>query len=161
MGLLIQRFKRRHIMQNTNTTIRDYKTPDTDALVSIWRAASAVAHPFLSDSFLEQEAENLRNLYLPNTQTWVLEDTGTPVGFIALMGREIGGLFLAPSRHGKGFGKAMVDHAVAQTGPLSVEVFERNAIGRQFYDRYGFVESARYQHEASGEMTLQMAMPTV
>ena len=105
---------------------------------------------------MAQETNNLRTLYLPNAETWVLEDNETPIGFIALIGDEIGGLFLEPSLHGRGLGKTMVDHAVDIKGPLRVEVFERNAIGRRFYERYGFVEVGQYRHEASGEMTLKL-----
>jgi len=97
-------------------------------------------------------------MYLPHAQTWVVEDSNKPIGFIAMIGNEIGGLFLDPSFHGKGFGKAMVDYIVALKGALRVDVFEKNTIGRQFYERYGFVETGRYEHETSGEMTLKMSM---
>ncbi len=119
-----------------------------------------LAHPFLKDHFLAQEADNMRTLYLPNAETWVIEHTSTPIGFIALIGSEIGGLFLNPAFHGQGFGKMLVDHATNLKGPLSVEVFERNANGRRFYDRYGFFETGRYRHEVSGEIILMMAMPS-
>lgn len=145
-------------MEIIQTMIRQYQSGDTDALASIWRAASALAHPFLSDIFMAQEDENLRKIYLPNADTWLLEQAEAPVGFIALIGTEIGGLFLHPACHGKGLGKMLVDHAAGLKGPLSVEVFERNAIGRLFYDRYGFAETSRYRHDASGEMTLRMSM---
>ena len=141
------------------TRLREYRTDDTDGLVSIWRAASSLAHPFLADTFVELEAENLRSVYLPNVETWVIEHGGNPVGFIALVDDEIGGLFLDPASHGRGLGKALVDHAVALKGPLRVEVFAKNAVGRRFYDRYGFVETDRYRHDASGETTLRMAIP--
>jgi len=54
----------------------------------------------------------------------------------------------------------MVDHAVDLKGPLRVEVFEKNAIGRRFYERYGFVQEGKYRHEASGEMTLKLVLPS-
>ncbi|RLA27868.1 MAG: GNAT family N-acetyltransferase [Gammaproteobacteria bacterium] len=138
--------------------IRKFQTKDTDAVVAIWRSANSLAHPFLGEAFVAQEAINLRTLYLPNAETWVLEDNETPVGFIALIGDEIGGLFLEPSLHGRGLGKTMVDHAVDIKGSLRVEVFEKNTIGRRFYERYGFVEVGKYRHEASGEMTLKLAL---
>ena len=138
--------------------IRAYRTEDTDAVVSVWRAATALAHPFLADAFVTQEADNLRNIYVHIAETWVLEEDGEPVGFIALIGDEIAGLFLQPSCHGRGLGRALVDHAVDLRGPLRVEVFERNAIGRRFYERYGFVEVGSYRHEGSSEMTLKLAM---
>ena len=139
--------------------IREFRAEDTDAVVAIWLSASALAHPFLSDAFIKQEEENLRTLYLPNAETWVFEVDGAPVGFVALVGDEIGGLFLDPSHHGKGIGKAMVDHAATLRDQLRVEVFERNAIGRRFYERYGFVEEGSYRHDESGEITLQLVLP--
>ena len=138
--------------------IREYRPEDTDALVLIWQKANALAHSFLADDFVAQVAQDMCNIYLPNAETWVLEEEGKPLGFLALVGDEIGGLFLDPSFHGRGFGKALTDHAVALHGPLRVEVFEKNVVGRRFYDRYGFIETERYLHEGSGEQTLKIAM---
>lgn len=140
--------------------ISQYKPEDSDALIAIWQSANAMAHPFLDAAFVAQVAKDMRALYLPNAETWVLENQGKLVGFIALIGDEIGGLFLEPTVHGQGFGRALVDHAVGLKGPLRVEVFEKNAIGRRFYDRYGFAETDRYAHDMSGEMTLKMALPS-
>ena len=140
--------------------IRKYQADDADALVRIWRKANALAHSFLADDFVAQVGQDMRAIYLPNAEIWVLEEDENPLGFIALIGDEVGGLFLDPAFQGRGFGKALTDHAVAIHGPLRVEVFEKNAIGRRFYDRYGFVETERYVHEASGEMSLKMSMPS-
>ena len=144
----------------TKTMIRNYRTDDTDALVCVWRKANALAHSFLPQDFVAQVAQDMRKIYLPNAETWVQTDDETPIGFIALIDDEIGGLFLDPSFHGKHLGKALVDHAVSLKGPLRVEVFEKNTIGRRFYDRYGFLESGRYKHEPSGQVTIKMAMPS-
>ena len=103
----------------------------------------------------------MRTLYLPNAETWVIEHTSVPIGFIALIGTEIGGLFLDPAYHGQGYGRRMVDHARGLKGPLRVHVFERNTIGRRFYGQAGFSETERYLHEASGEMTLRMSMQSM
>lgn len=136
--------------------IRKFQPSDTEALVAIWQSASSLAHPFLDEAFVAQEAVNLRTLHLPNAETWVLVEEDQPIGFVALVGDEIGGLFLEPSHHGKGLGRALVDHVVAIRNGLFVEVFEQNKIGRRFYDRYGFVEVGRYLHDASGESILRL-----
>lgn len=138
--------------------IRKYKTEDADALISVWEKGNAFAHPFLSEVFVAQVAKDMRNIYLPNAETWVLEKDDQAVGFIALLGNEIGGLFLAPSLIGKGYGKTMLDHALALKGPLRVEVFKDNAVGRSFYERNGFVYEEEYLHEPSGAVTFKMAM---
>ncbi|UYV36977.1 GNAT family N-acetyltransferase [Rhodobacteraceae bacterium D3-12] len=139
--------------------IRDYTNDDTDGLIDIWWEANALAHPFLPEAFVAQVAYDMRHSYLPNAETSVLELDGTPIGFIAMIGTEIGGLFLLPAHHGRGHGRALVDHVVAQKGPLTVEVFAENAVGLPFYERMGFAKTGEYLHEPSGAMTLQMAMP--
>jgi len=113
----------------------------------------------LSDEVRDQVRRDTVNIYLPNAETWVLENDGTPVGFIAMIGTEIGGLFLDPSEQGKGLGRQMVDHVVAIKGPLTVEVFKDNKIGLPFYERYGFVVTGEGVFDASGDETFKMAMP--
>jgi len=137
--------------------IRDYSKEDTDEVVAIWREATQVAHSFFPDDFTEQEARNLSNIYLVHAQTRVVVLDGRVVGFIAMIGDEIGGLFLDPNLHGKGLGRKMVDDAVEAHGALEVEVFERNAVGRRFYDRFGFYQIGSYIHEATGETILRLA----
>lgn len=144
------------------TMIREFQTIDTNAVASVWLAASKLAHPFLSEEFLIQEESNLRNIYLQHAKVWVSEVDGDVIGFIAMIENEIGGLFLEPNFHGKGYGRGMVDFVVSKMGPVRVDVFQDNKIGRSFYDGYGFVEIGKYQHEDSGQMTLRMKfMPQV
>lgn len=139
--------------------IRKYRAEDTEALIRIWDNAEALAHPFLPSEVRDQVRRDMRSLYLPNAETWVLDDEGVPVGFIAMIDKEIGGLFLDPPQHGKGKGREMVDHVVAIKGPLTVEVFKDNKIGLPFYKRYGFVVTGEGMFEASGDETFKMAMP--
>ncbi len=137
--------------------IRKHTSDDTDAVVDVWRSASALAHPFLTSSFIETEADNVRHVYMKYAETWVTEIDGKVIGFIAMIDNEIGGLFLDPEHHGRGFGRAMVDKAVSLKGSLNVEVFSQNAIGRKFYAAYGFCGRQEYLHEPSGQMTLKLS----
>lgn len=138
--------------------IRQYEDKDIEAVASVWRAASELAHPFLTKPFLDAEEEALRSIYVVVAETWVLEVGGKVIGFIALIDNEIGGLFLDPDRHGQGYGRVLVDKAVAEKGALDVDVFQKNAIGRRFYDAYGFRRIDEYVHEASGEVTIRMTL---
>lgn len=78
--------------------IRQYHPKDCESVLNVWATASAVAHPFLGEEFLQQERCNIQNLYLPQAQTWVWEadaqdgQGGQVVGFISLLGNEVGGL---------------------------------------------------------------------
>lgn len=139
--------------------IRQFDAQDTDAVVEVWSLANALAHPFQSASYVAQIESDLRSLYLPNAETWVFCERAIPVGFIALVGNEIGGLFVKPELHGQGIGKSLVDHAVRLRKALTVEVFEKNVIGLPFYERFGFERLSQNRHEPTGETVLVMGYP--
>tara|TARA_B110000971_G_C19873378_1_gene437268 strand:+ start:375 stop:806 length:432 start_codon:yes stop_codon:yes gene_type:complete len=136
--------------------IRQYNTSDLEAVLSSWEAATRLAHPFMTDDFLAQERKNVGEIYMPNTDTWVAELDGNVVGFVALMGNEIGAIFLQPNYHGKGIGKALIDKANELHSSLEVEVFKANAIGRKFYSRYGFEFLEEKHHEPTGQPLLRL-----
>ena len=62
--------------------IRKYQPADSEDVLNVWARASALAHPFLSQEFLELERHNIPNVYLPKADTWVWEADGHVVGFI-------------------------------------------------------------------------------
>lgn len=136
--------------------IRKYENDDVPAVLTTWETATRLAHPFLEEHFLAQERRNIPELYLPNAETWVAEVDGEVVGFIALLGNEIGGLFVQPCHQGTGIGRALVDKVQAEIGTLEVEVFSENSIGRRFYSRYGFVEMEEKIHEQTGQKLLRL-----
>jgi putative acetyltransferase len=51
----------------------------------------------MTEEFIAQERINVAESYMPNTDTWVVAIDGNVVGFIALMGNEVGALFLNQS----------------------------------------------------------------
>ena len=53
--------------------VREYQPEDLNGVLAAWESATRLAHPFLSEDFLEQERYNIPNLYLPNAETWVIE----------------------------------------------------------------------------------------
>jgi putative acetyltransferase len=130
--------------------IRKYKTADCEDVLSVWARASALAHPFLSREFLELERRNIRNVHLPKAETWVWEADGHVVGFISLLGNEVGAIFVDPEFHRSGIGRALMDRARALRGELEVEVFERNLLGRAFYAKLGFELMGRKIHDQTG-----------
>lgn len=139
--------------------IRPYRPGDTDELLEVWEAASKLAHPFLSRGFMQRERKAIRDQHLHVAETWVYEADRHVIGFVALVGDEIGALFVHPDHHGEGLGRALVDHARTRRDRLEVEVFRDNPIGRRFYDRYGFRPIGEHLHEPSGHMVLRLRLP--
>lgn len=105
------------------------------------------------------ERKNIPNLYLPNAETWVYEDEGRVVGFVALLGNELGAIFVHPSHQRRGVGWQLMDKAKELRGELVVEVFKANTMGRAFYVKYGFEIIAEKVHEQTGFDLLRMRLP--
>lgn len=138
--------------------IRKYQPADCEPLLNAWERASAMAHPFLSEDFMEQERRAIPEVYLPNAETWVWEADGQVLGFISLLGHEIGGLFVDPDHHRLGIGRKLIDKARSLRGDLEVEVFEKNLMGRAFYEKMGFEPMQRKVHDQTGFEILRLRL---
>jgi GNAT superfamily N-acetyltransferase len=82
----------------------------------------------------------VRDRLVPMYETWVAEDDGNIVAFMALLPGHLEQLYVAPDRLGGGIGRQLVDLA-KQRSPsgLSLWTFQVNARARRFYERNGFV----------------------
>lgn len=144
--------------------IRRYEADDIDNLLDIWRRATQIAHPFMSDMFLQKEEANIRDIYIPNTESWVCVKEGVFAGFTSVIHHEngvdeVGALFVDPKYHGQGLGYALMQKVVALYPELILDVFEKNAIGRRFYKRFGFQDVKRYLHPQTNEILCRLAYP--
>lgn len=136
--------------------IRKYNETEIPTLIDIWEHASKIAHPFLDDEFTQMVKKAMREMYLPNSDTWVYEESNTIIGFISMIENEIGGLFVSPNNHSKGIGTALVNYMKQFHKELEVEVFEQNKIGRPFYEKFGFKIINEYVHEQTNQKVLRM-----
>ena len=136
--------------------IRLYQEKDTEMIIDVWYQASLIAHPFLTEAFLQEEKTRLREIFLPNSQTWVYEEAGQVVGFISLVDSEVGGIFVRPSNQRQGIGKALMDKARSLHNYLELDVFEANKSGRAFYAKYGFAPIKKYREAETGEITIRL-----
>lgn len=119
--------------------IRPYAPGDLDAVMRVWRAATAIAHPFQTDADLDRDEALIRGEYMHRTESWCGWRDGALLGFVSLMGSRIVALFVAPDCQRGGVGSALLAHVNERRGPLGVEVFRDNAIAVPFYRRHGFV----------------------
>jgi putative acetyltransferase len=140
--------------------IREYDPKDRGALLAIWAESAAVAHPFWTPAMFEQERRDIVEKFLPVAETYLFERAGKVVGFISLLGNEVGGIFVAPQYHGQGIGRALMDWARVSRDHLELDVFEANEIGRAFYAVYGFVIVAERLDEATGQKVLRLRLPS-
>ncbi|MEG6552131.1 GNAT family N-acetyltransferase [Desulfocurvibacter africanus] len=138
--------------------IRPYTPEDAQEVLRIWYDASLISHDFVPAEFWEAERENIITIYVPLAETWVAEEAGRVVGFMALIQHVLGGLFVDPAHQGRGIGTALVTFAKARKGPLEVDVFTQNAGARSFYEKRGFRLRNETIHGPTGCPQLTMVM---
>jgi len=123
---------------------------DDDQIVKIWREASRIAHPFLTEDDLAAQERLTRREHLPRAHVVVAERKGIIVGVIATLGNYIGALFVDPQAQGCGIGRRLIEHAQTHRDALELSVYEANHSARGFYERLGFAEAGRSDHDAEG-----------
>lgn len=136
--------------------IRNYIKTDLEDIMTIWFEAQTLAHPFLAEDFVNNVKVMMKEKFIPNSKTWVYEVEGHVIGFIAMMGNEIGGLFVKPNVQSKGIGTLLVNHVSQFHKDLEVEVFDENKIGKPFYFKQGFVTISEYVDKHTTQKVLRM-----
>ena len=119
-------------------SIRVYHEDDLDEVMRVWYEASKVGHPFLSEEMLQEDRQEIINMYIPIARQWVAEVDGAIVGFIAMIENQVGGLFVDPLWHKKGVGTALIGHVRPMFPTLTVAVFKENPNAIRFYEKSGF-----------------------
>ena len=147
-----------HKLKLMTEMIRKHINNDLEQIINVWYQSSKLAHPFLSSNFVEKVKSDMTNIYIPDSETWVYEVDNLIVGFISMIDNEIGGLFVLPNNQSNGIGTKLVDFIKKEHTELEVEVFEKNNIGRAFYDKYGFEIIKKYSHQESGNEVLRLKL---
>ncbi|HBH7918798.1 TPA: N-acetyltransferase [Vibrio parahaemolyticus] len=136
--------------------IRKYNENDMGSVLEIWLNASVKAHDFISPEFWEFQVENMRNIYIPASETYVYEVESKVVGFYALYENSLAAIFVSPVLQGKGIGKQLLSHATTQKAGLSLSVYKENQASYQFYLSQGFkvVSEQLDEHTGHPEYTM-------
>ena len=111
--------------------IRLMTDKDMDSLIDIWLAASKEAHHFIS-RILGIKQKDMRNVYLPMADTYVLEEAGTTVGFISTVQHALAALFVHPRDQGKGYGRALLQFVKDRDPKLELKVYKENGNAFRF-----------------------------
>lgn len=137
--------------------IRKYNENDMNSVLDIWLNASVKAHAFISPEFWESQVENMRNIYIPASETYVYEVESKVVGFYALYENSLAAIFVSPELQGKGIGKQLLSHAKTQRAELSLAVYKENQASYQFYLSQAFKVLSEQLDEHTGHPEYTMS----
>ncbi|VEC02292.1 Uncharacterized N-acetyltransferase YjaB [Cedecea lapagei] len=129
--------------------IRPFNPGEIDVLMALWLESTIAGHPFIAENYWHESVNLVRNVYIPQSKTWVYLHEGQLVGFISVMEKQfIGALFVALSCAGQGIGGKLLEKAKAEYPALSLEVYQKNYRAVHFYHRHGFrIEESAWQDE--------------
>ncbi|WP_454796463.1 acetyltransferase [Novosphingobium lindaniclasticum] len=130
--------------------IRPGTSDDAPRAFAIWRAAVEATHGFLSAQHKSEIAVQVEQM-LPAVPLWIAEDAGgTAQGFMVFAGGSIEALFVDPAVHGRGFGSALVAHALMLEPQARVDANEQADNALPFYESRGFQRTGRSERDADG-----------
>ncbi|WP_462382925.1 N-acetyltransferase [Pseudomonas sp. Marseille-QA0892] len=118
--------------------VRDFETTDMDAVLRIWLDASLHAHPFVRPQFWQDQVANMRECYIPDSHTRVVEHENSCAGFSCVHGVTLAALFVAPVHQGKGLGALLMADAKRERNSLELAVYVQNKRAVEFYEQQGF-----------------------
>jgi putative acetyltransferase len=105
---------------------------------SIWLEASIIAHKFIPAKYWESKLEEMKQVYLPNSDTFVLKRKDYIIGFYSLVQNRLAAIFIHPREQNRGFGKLLLNDAKNRRECLELSVFIKNHAASEFYKRNGF-----------------------
>lgn len=140
--------------------IRKYMEDDIQEILEIWLSASIKAHAFIEPSFWESQVANMRDIYIPSSQTYVYEKEDRVLGFCSLLDNTIAAIFVSPTFQGQGIGKKLINHAKENRSELSLSVYKENKASIQFYLSQGFQIVSEQQDVHTGKQECVMKYPT-
>jgi len=131
---------------------------DINVVVNIWLITSLQAHSFISSDYWKSKQEDMKNIYLPASETYIYKDDTTKeiLGFISLVDDYLSAIFVKPGNQRKGIGTLLLNHAKAIRDELTLHVYLENSSSIDFYTKNGFTILDQQTDPNTGAQELKM-----
>jgi GNAT superfamily N-acetyltransferase len=117
---------------------------DASSLVHMWRASFEFGIGIKDPHPIEEQVAFLFEQLVPRNRLLVAKDGETIVGFCASNPQSVVALYVRVENIGQGIGTELLRRAQAESaGSLWLYTFAQNQRARRFYERHGFIATAR------------------
>ncbi|MCL1068559.1 N-acetyltransferase [Shewanella olleyana] len=140
--------------------IRVLTSADIDTVIDIWLTASIESHHFVEKEYWHSQVNIMRDVYIPNSATYVFVLNFKVVGFYSLLENMLAAIFIAPAFQGQKIGTQLIEHAKQQSDALTLNVYKENNASYQFYLSQGLTLVSEQVCEHTGHPTYSMVSVT-
>lgn len=136
--------------------IRLYKKTEVNKLVEIWYEGSLIAHDFINKDYWKSKKTEMKEMYLPMSETYVISNDNDVVGFVSMVDNYLAALFIDVKHQGEGYGKRLLNFIKKTKGKIQLKVYKKNNKAVNFYLGNGFVIKEESIDDQTAEEELLM-----
>jgi GNAT superfamily N-acetyltransferase/limonene-1,2-epoxide hydrolase len=137
--------------------IKKFEPKETNDVLDIWLTASIQAHRFVDKEFWESKVDDMREIYIPSSETYVFQENNIVKGFFSLHGETLAAMFVSPEFQHQGIGRKMIEKAKTLRSRLNLTVYKENTKSTGFYKNCGFeiIEEKIDEHTGHTEFLMK------
>lgn len=130
----------------------NYIAGEIDIVMDIWLESTIEAHSFIAEEYWRKNYDLVKDVYIPQSDTYVYIEGDKILGFISILNDEfIGALFVDKKLQGNGIGKKLIEHVKPLYKNLSLAVYKENKKAVDFYKHIGFDYVCEQNNEETAE----------
>lgn len=131
--------------------IRLNKKTEVNKLLKIWYEGSVIAHDFIDKGYWKSQQTEMKEKYLPMSETYVISNEEDIVGFVSMVDNYLAALFIDVKHQGEGYGKELLNFIKRQGDNIELKVYKKNNNAVKFYLGNGFVIKEESLDEQTAE----------
>ncbi|MBJ8031776.1 N-acetyltransferase [Bacillus cereus group sp. N21] len=131
--------------------IRLNKKTEVNKLLEIWYEGSVIAHDFIDKDYWKSQRTEMKEKYLPMSETYVISNEEDIVGFVSMVDNYLAALFIDVKHQGEGYGKELLNFIKRQGNNIKLKVYKKNNNAVKFYLGNGFVVKEESLDEQTDE----------
>ena len=131
--------------------IRLNKKKEVSKIIEIWYETSLIAHNFIDKDYWKSQQREMKEKYLPMSETYVISNDNDVVGFVSMVDNYLATLFIDVQHQGEGYGKRLLNFIKGRRENIQLKVYKKNIKAVNFYVKNGFVIKNEVLDEQTAE----------
>src|SRR5699024_11629594 len=119
--------------------IRTYKKNYIDILIDIWYKSSLQAHDFIYSGYWKPQIEEMKEKYIPMSETHVTTNQTKIIGFISMLEGYFAARFMYVAYQNNGAGKELLNFEKRRRNKIRLKVYKENLSGVSLYEKNGCI----------------------